>query len=200
MPSSCFCLVWQWRLACLLQKNLPPVYIRSNVVSTFWYPESYRVNPIYLLMYSIWCSIPAAYCVFLIIVSWHWQVELNGKIDNPSTPEFIHSIFSTLAFVSDGISSIWFVVYRGISEWLQIKDWWFLLLPRSQKVSSLRVLAVCVGSLQMFRFTPRVQRHTIKMYKKDKLPQTGVTVNVNGCCSLCVLFDLLVSCPGWPRL
>lgn len=31
------------------------------------------------------------------------QVELNGKINNPTAPEYIHFFFSMLAFVSDRI-------------------------------------------------------------------------------------------------
>ena len=32
------------------------------------------------------------------------QGELNGKITNPSAPDFVHFLFTTLAFVSDGKS------------------------------------------------------------------------------------------------
>lgn len=31
------------------------------------------------------------------------QGELNGKINNPAAPDFVHSLFSALAFVSDFI-------------------------------------------------------------------------------------------------
>lgn len=31
------------------------------------------------------------------------QVELNGKINSPSAPEYVHFFFSMLAFVSDCI-------------------------------------------------------------------------------------------------
>lgn len=38
-----------------------------------------------------------------------WQGELNGRINNPSAPEFVHALFSSLAFVSQRFSWIWII-------------------------------------------------------------------------------------------
>lgn len=54
------------------------------------------------------------------------QVELNGKINNPTAPEYIHFFFSMLAFVSDHI----LIKEPLIILWCQCFRWVVFLCPR----------------------------------------------------------------------
>lgn len=58
-------------------------------------------------------------CLFLvslfIVLYSFWQVELNGRINNPSAPEFVHFLFTALAFVSDWTP--WILILVHICVW-----------------------------------------------------------------------------------
>lgn len=68
------------------------------------------LSHIYTLSLSLYiiCTVIFSNCnspsfivtVFYLWKCSFWQGEMNGKINDPSAPEFVHCLFATLAFVS----------------------------------------------------------------------------------------------------
>lgn len=79
--------------ACPRRQNLHPVSKKSNMASTCWL-VSVRVT---FGQHGGGClSGVMRVCVLV-------QVELNGQINNPTAPEYVHYFFSALAFVSEHV-------------------------------------------------------------------------------------------------